>query len=61
MQNPKYTKGDIVITRCKQVYQLVDDPVEHPEHGLCANVRKYRTNIVHGIRLSDVRHHPLFL
>ena len=61
MANKKeFKKGDVVVTRCNKIYQLTEDPVNHPTFGLCANVRKYRTNIVHGIRLRDVRHHPLF-
>lgn len=61
MANKKeFKKGDIVVTRCNKIFQLTEDPVNHPTFGLCANVRKYRTNIVHGIRLRDVRHHPLF-
>lgn len=56
----KFKKGDVVLTRCKKVYQLVDDPIDHPSWGACANVRKYNTNITHGIRLRDVLHHPFF-
>ena len=56
----KFKKGDVVVTRCGKIYQLADNPVDHPTWGACANVRKYRTNIVHGIRLRDVRPHPFF-
>jgi len=58
--NKTFKKGDVVITRCNKIYQLTDEPVDHPTWGACANVRKYNTNIVHGIRLRDVRHHPFF-
>ena len=58
--NNTFKKGDVVVTRCGKIYQLADNPIQHPTWGACANVRKYRTNIVHGIRLRDVRPHPFF-
>jgi len=60
MENPTFKKGDIVLTRCNRIYQLVDEPINHPTWGACANVREYRTNNVHGILLRYVRHHPFF-
>lgn len=55
----KFKKGDVLISRDNKVLQYVGK-FDHPELGIIAMVRPYRTNRKVGIRFEDVKLHPFF-
>lgn len=55
----QFTKGDVLISRDRKIFQFIE-PIEHPDLGIIAMVRPYRTNRKVGIRFSDVKLHPFF-
>tara|TARA_A200000113_G_scaffold211318_1_gene211931 strand:+ start:448 stop:636 length:189 start_codon:yes stop_codon:yes gene_type:complete len=55
----KFKVGDVLISRDNKVLQY-KGVFDHPELGLIAKVRPYRTNREVGIRFEDVKPHPFF-
>jgi len=56
---PKFTKGDILVSRDKKVFQFIE-AVKHDTLGTIAKVRPFRTNREVGIRFEDIKLHPFF-
>ena len=56
---PKFTKGDILVSRDKKVFQFIE-AVKHDTLGTIAKVRPYRANREVGIRFEDIKLHPFF-
>ena len=54
-----YDKGDILISRDNKILEYKGE-VNHPELGIIAKVRIYRTDREVGIRFADVTRHPFF-
>jgi hypothetical protein len=54
-----FNKGDVLISRDNQILQYQGE-FNHPELGLIAEVRIYRTDRIVGIRFEDVKLHPFF-
>lgn len=55
----QFKKGDVLISRDNKILQY-QGKVDHPELGVIAKVRIYRTDRVVGIRFEDVKLHPFF-
>jgi len=55
----EFKKGDILLSRDNKVLEYKGE-FNHPELGVIAEVRIYRTNRVVGIRFEDVKLHPFF-
>ena len=54
-----FKKGDVLISRDNQILQY-QRKFDHPELGVIAEVRIYRTDRIVGIRFEDVKLHPFF-
>jgi hypothetical protein len=54
-----YEKNEILLSRDNKVLQY-KGKFNHPELGIIAKVRIYRTNREVGIRFADVTRHPFF-
>jgi len=59
MIKQKLKKGDVLISRDNQILQY-KGKFDHPELGVIAKVRIYRSDRVVGIRFEDVKIHPFF-
>ena len=59
IKTKEFKKGDVLISRDNKVLQY-QGKFDHPELGLIAKVRIYRTDRVVGIRFEDVKKHPFF-
>lgn len=55
----EFKKGDILLSRDNKVLQYKGE-FNHPQLGVIAEVRIYRTNRVVGIRFEDIQLHPFF-
>ena len=55
----QFKKGDVLISRDNQILQY-KGKFDHPELGVIAKVRIYRSDRVVGIRFEDVKLHPFF-
>lgn len=59
MSKVKFKKGDVLVSRDNMILQY-KGKFDHPELGVIAKVRIYRTNREVGIRFEDVKLHPFF-
>jgi hypothetical protein len=59
IKTKQFKRGDVLISRDNKILQY-QGKFDHPELGIIAQVRIYRTNRVVGIRFDDVKLHPFF-